>query len=271
MFEFQFVMPKNLAYTSGMGKLSVYAFDQTTQTEASGFTQSFTIGSSEANPPEDMTAPVMQVFIGDTTFVNGGIANPNTQLVVRVSDANGINISGYGIGNSLLATLDAGQSFILNDYYVADADDFTKGTINFPLKNLSPGLHTIVVNAWDTYNNPVEATVDFRVTEREQLAIEVFGNYPNPFSESTTLFFTHNHSGDDLEATLTLYDETGRVLKAYDFALPGSTYQVDLIELTANSDIFINRTAGLYYARLSVRSVSDGSKSEQVTKLIFMN
>jgi hypothetical protein len=264
-------VPKNLAYTTGVGKLSLYAFDKNSNTEASGYTQEFTIGSSEPNPPADITSPEMQLFMGDTTFINGGITSASTQLIVRLSDAHGINLSGYGIGNSLLATLDENQSFILNDYYVADMNDFTRGTIAFPIRNLTAGKHSIVVNAWDTYNNPVEAKIDFRVTEREELHIESFGNYPNPFVESTTLFFKHNHSGDDLEANLILYDEAGRVLKSYDFTLPMSTYQVNLLELSTDSDIFINRSGGLYYARLTVRSLSDGSKSEQVTKLLFMN
>lgn len=270
-FEIQFVMPKNIAYTIGEGKLSLYAFDKNNNWEASGYSDDFTVGSSEPNPATDTTPPLMELYIGDITFKNGGVANHNTTLLAKLSDENGINISGYGIGNSLMGALDNDQVFILNDYYEADTDDYTKGTIAFPLTDLTPGKHTIVVKAWDTYNNPVEATIHFEVIGKDNFTIETFGNYPNPFITSTTLFFTHNRSGDDLQATLTLFDYSGQKVGSYDFELLTSTYQVNLLELSRNDDIFINRNGAIYFARLVVRSLTNGSKNERVTKLILSN
>lgn len=269
-FEFQFVVPKNIAYQVAAGKLSLYARDSTQDLTASGYSKSFDIGLSEPNPGTDNTPPVISLFVGDTTFISGGIANPNTNLVARLSDEHGINISGYGIGNSLTAILD-GESFTLNDFYVADIDDFTKGTVTFPLKNLTPGKHTLTLKAWDTYNNPAQATIEFRVTESEDLVIQSFGNYPNPFQTSTTLSFTHNRSGDTLEGTLVLYDPLGNILHNHRFTIPSSSYQVDLLELVPGVNFFKNQPRGLYFARLSIRSVTNGSKNEQVTKLILSN
>jgi hypothetical protein len=270
-FEIHFVVPKNIAYTIDAGKLSVYAYDSVNSIEASGHSNDFQIGGSEPEPAIDTNAPTINLFIGDATFKNGGIANPNTILMAKLSDEEGINISGYGIGNSIIGTLDGDQSFILNDFYEADIDDFTKGTISFPLANLAEGKHTITVKAWDTHNNPVQGTVDFVVTDGTNLAIETFGNYPNPIESSTTLFFTHNRSGDDLQAGLTVFDNTGRVVGSYEFNLPYSTYQVNLLELTRHDRIFENRSGTIYFARLVVRSLTNGSKNEQVTKLILSN
>jgi hypothetical protein len=270
VFEFRFVVPKNIAYQVAAGKLSLYARDSLQDITASGYSKSFDIGLSESNPEVDGTPPIIGLFVGDTTFISGGIANPNTKLVARLSDEHGINISGYGIGNSLTAILD-GESFILNDFYIADVDDYTKGTITFPLENLKPGRHTLTLKAWDTYNNPAQATIEFMVTETENLVIESFGNYPNPFHLSTKLSFTHNRSGDDLEGTLVLYDVTGRILHTSQFNVPSSSYQVDLLELIPGVNFAKNQSGGLYFARLSVRSVTNGSKNEQVTKLILSN
>lgn len=270
IFEFRFVVPKNIAYQVASGKLSLYARDSVQDITASGYSTSFDIGLSEANPAADNTPPVIGLFVGDTTFISGGITNPNTKLIARLSDAHGINISGYGIGNSLTAILD-GESFILNDFYIADIDNHTRGTITFPLENLKPGRHTLTLKAWDTYNNPAQATIEFSVTETENLIIESFGNYPNPFPTSTQLSFTHNRSGDDLEGTLILYDVMGHILHSYPFSVPSSNYRVDLLELTAGVNFPKNQSGGLYFARLSVRSVTNGSKNEQVTKLILSN
>ena len=270
VFEFRFVVPKNIAYQVAAGKLSLYARDSVRDLSASGYSKSFDIGLSESNPEADNDPPVISLFVGDTTFISGGIANPNTTLVARLRDEHGINISGYGIGNSLTAILD-GESFTLNDFYIADINDYTRGTVTFPLKNLKAGRHTLTLKAWDTYNNPAQATIEFLVTETENLVIESFGNYPNPFQTSTKVTFTHNRSGDHLEGTLILYDVTGHILHSYQFSVPSSSYQVDLLELTQGVNFPKNQSGGLYFARLSVRSVTNGSKNEQVTKLILSN
>ncbi len=270
VFEFSFVVPKNIAYQVAAGKLSLYARDSAQNLSASGFSKSFDVGLSEPNPEEDTTPPVISLFVGDTTFAEGGIANPNTTLVARLSDAHGINISGYGIGNSLTAIVDD-ETFVVNDFYSADVNDYTQGTLQFPLENLSPGKHTVTLKAWDTYNNPAQATLEFSVSESENLIIESFGNYPNPFQTSTKFSFTHNRSGDDLEATLVLYNSAGQILYSYKTFIPSSTYQVDMFELTQGGNFTKNQHAGLYFARLSVRSLTNGSKNEQVTKLILSN
>ncbi len=270
-FEFQFVVPKNIDYQIDEGKLSLYAYDALHKTEASGSSQNFEIGSSEPDPETDSTLPILNLFMGDTTFVNGGITSPNTTLVARLFDAQGINISGYGIGNSIIGALDESETFVLNDYYEADIDDFTKGTISFPLSNISPGKHTVTVKAWDTHNNPVQSTIDFIVTEGSNMVIETFGNYPNPFKTSTTFFFTHNRSGDDLQASLIVYDYTGRIIESFEVDIPAGGYQVELPTLNWNTNTTKNHPGGLYFARLLVRSLTDGSKNEQVTKLILSN
>ncbi len=270
-FEFEFILPKNMAYEIGKGKLSLYADDLLQQIDAAGATTEFSIGGSEPSPPTDNTAPTLQAFIGDTTFVNGGIANPNTTLLVHLRDAGGINISSYGIGNNLMATVDNGESFNLNDYYTTEVNTFAAGWVEFPLHNLSPGKHTITIKAWDTSNNGAETSLEFRVTDGEQIVIEHFGNYPNPFDNKTTFFFTHNRSGDDLEIELSVYSGQGQEIKTYAFNQISSSYQVDFPELDSEVEFGKKLAPGLYLARLAIRSLTNGSKYERVTKLIVVN
>ncbi len=270
-FAFEFVMPKNIAYAIDVGKLSVYAYSDEDRADASGFSQDFNIGSSEENVEADNTPPVIQLYLGDATFKSGGITGTNTTLLAKLFDESGINISGYGIGNSIIAVLDDTDIFILNDYYDADADDFTHGTITFKLNNLPPGKHRLTLRAWDTHNNPGQASIDFTVTNSPALVIENFASYPNPFSAKTNLFFTHNQAGANLDATLALYDYTGNLLRSYTFQITESTYQVNLVELSREDDPDKILKPGLYLAQLVVRSLADGSKNERVTKLIIVN
>ena len=266
-FEFEFMLPRNIAYEINYGKLSLYAFDDDRTRDVAGGTDSFKVGGSETDVAADNKSPEIEVFMGDTTFINGGVVSPDTYLVVKLSDESGINISNYGIGNTMMAVLDDDvEVFLLNDYYVAEKDNFTRGRVRFPLRGLSPGTHTITVKAWDTFNNPAEKAVQFTVTDGASLVIESFGNYPNPVTSETTFVFTHNRSGEELEGGILLLSATGQTLKQITFNIPTSTYEVrmdvsDLIEAK-------KLPPGLYFGRLWLRSLSDGIRSERVTKLI---
>lgn len=270
VFQLSFVVPRNIAYEYGTGKFGLYASDPKNERDAGGAAR-VVIGGSESAPADDSTPPVVQVFMGDSTFVNGGIVAPNTTLVVKLSDASGINISEYGVGNALTAVLDDVESFTLSDYYVAAADDFTTGWVHFPMTGLTPGRHSITVLAWDTFNNPGEGTIEFIVTDGEGLVIESFSNYPNPFENESSVYFTHNRAGDDLQAIMWLMAPTGQIMKTYEFDLPQSAYQVDLLNIDGFAEFGKKLPGGVYLARLAVRSLSNGSKSERVTKLIVVN
>jgi hypothetical protein len=271
-FEFKFLLSKNIAYQVAPGRFSIYAVDSDSYTDANGENSTFKIGGSEKNALTDNTSPIIRLFIGDTTFVNGGVATPDTYLVANLTDNTGINISNYGIGNSISGVLDNDvESFILNDYYVSNTDDYTSGWIKYPLKNLTPGKHRLTVKAWDVFNNASEAAVDFIVTDGKALVIEEFGNFPNPFRDKTTLFFTHNRSGDDLQAQVFIHSLTGQVIKSTDLMISASEYRVNLMEINSPDDQGKKLSSGIYLARVVVRSLTNGSKNEQVTKLIVLN
>ncbi len=271
VFKFEFILTKNISEQIGEGKLSLYAYDPKSRLDANGGF-SIKVGGSEPDFPLDDQGPMLQAFMGDTTFAPGGIVSTNSILVVNVQDESGINISDDGSGNSLVAFLDGSdQPYILNDYYESYIDDFTRGSVHFPIKNLPPGRHTITVKAWDTHNNPGETTIEFVVTDGEELVIETLGNFPNPFVSETSIFFTHNRSGDDLEAQLTIFNAGGMQLKTYHYDIPESSYRVDLGEINNLYDFEKKLPGGLYLARLIVRSLTNGSKTERVAKLIVVN
>ena len=270
-FQLEFILPKNIAYQVGYGKLSMYAKNNSNTSDAIGGSINFKIGESELDDGSDKTAPEIKLYMGDTTFINGGITSPSTQLVARLSDKSGINIANYGIGNSLIAILDDDQVYEVGDYYTADLDDFTKGTITFPIENLDPGKHTIELKAWDTYNNPSSAKVDFVVTAGTQIAIQKLYNYPNPFSNNTTIQFEHNRAGDDLEVFATIVDLSGQTMHIMNFEAPESQYLVTLPEWDGTNIAGTKLGNGVYLLRLVVRSLLDGSKNEQISKLIILN
>lgn len=270
-FQMEFILPKNIAYQVGVGKLSLYAKNNNNNKDAIGGYTSFKIGESETDDGSDKTPPSIKLFLGDTTFINGGIVSSMTQLVAILSDNSGINIANYGIGNSLTVILDNDQTFEVGDYFIADIDKFSSGTLTFPLDKLESGKHTIELKAWDVYNNPASATIDFMVTNGNQIVIEDLINYPNPFSEFTTIQFAHNRAGDDLEVFASIVDMTGQPVSIMDYHITSSQYMVTLPEWNGTNTSGTKLSNGVYLLRVRVRSLLDGSKNERISKLIILN
>lgn len=268
-FEMEFIMPKNISTEFVTGKLT--AFASTKAGELANGSSLNMIGGTESLAAVDTTPPVIQLFLGDTTFIAGGVVGSNTQIIAQLADDSGINISSNPSGNEITASIDDGQIFILNDYYSANANTYKKGALAFPLDGLEKGKHTLTLSASDTYNNRKTNTVDFVVTDGVQIQIEAFTNYPNPFSESTTWEFTHTRPGEDLEAFVTIYDMVGNVLLNRTYEIPNSQYRVTLADWDGKSTNGTKFSNGIYVGKVSVRSLLDGSKNEQFTKLIILN
>jgi len=269
-FQMEFIMPKNTPENLVTGKISSSATAINGE-YAGGASFNSLIGGLEEIAPADQTPPLIRLFLGDTTFVSGGKVGPNTKIVALLSDESGINISSVPAGNNITAMVDQNEPAILNSYYESKTGTFKYGTLSYPLDGLEKGRHTLNLSASDTYNNRTTASVDFIVTDGTEIQIEEFTNYPNPFYELTTLEFTHSRPGDDLEAFLTIYDLTGKLLVYQQFEVLSSQYRVTLSEWDGKSADGAKLARGIYVGKLSVRSLLDGSKNEQITKLIILN
>lgn len=269
-FEVQFIMPKNIPAEFITGKFLASAFDKNGNF-ANGVALRNQIGGLASSPSPDNIPPQIQLFLGDTTFIPGGIVGPNTKIIAKFFDESGINISSNPSGNEISASIDNGSPFILNDYFYSNSNTYKSGWLSFPLEGLEKGKHTLTLSASDTYNNRAIGTVDFVVTEGDQIQIEEFSNYPNPFYESTILEFTQTRPGDDLEVFLTILDLAGKVVLKQNFEVFSSQYRVTLTEWDGKSASGTKLGQGVYLGKLSVRSLLDGSKNEQYTKLIILN
>ncbi|MFM7851915.1 MAG: type IX secretion system sortase PorU, partial [Flammeovirgaceae bacterium] len=226
-FQANFILPQNVPSTPAAGKLSVHAFSKN-GLEAMGYANNFLIGGQELAPPVDSTPPQIQLFMGDTTFVASGLVAPNTRLVAQLRDESGINTSTLNPDKGLWITLDNKFKFVVNDYYTSAKDNFTKGSLIFPIDTLAKGRHSISLSASDTYNNTAEATLEFIVSDGSQLAINEVANYPNPVVDSTRFWFTHNRPGEDLSIKAIIYSLSGEAVFEEQYFVPESQYQVIL-------------------------------------------
>jgi hypothetical protein len=271
IFNIEFIVPKNISYQFGNGKISIYAFQSSGLNDANGSEINLKVGGTADNPPIDNEGPEIKLFIGDSLNTNLSGVSHNTFLVANLQDESGINLSGFGLDNNIIATLDGDQTFVLNNYYQARLNSYKKGSVKFPLTDLSKGKHTIVVKAWDTYNNSSEATIKFTVADPNSIVIYNLTNYPNPFNNYTKFRFAHNRAGDNLSITLDIISPiSGTVFKS-NFEIKNSPSEIELFEWNGESVFGDKLDAGVYIFSVTVRSIRDGAKNQDYKKLILIN
>ncbi len=213
-FKFSFIMPKDISYIIGKGKISYYA--ENGKIDAQGGFTNVNIGGTSENYNLNENGPEIRLFMNDTLFKDGDFTNSNPFLLGLLSDENGINTTGIGIGHDLSAVIDNEDNNpqVLNDYFQANTDDYTKGSVNYPLINLQAGEHSILLKAWDVFNNSSEATINFVVNTSDGFVVDKLINYPNPATETTTFQYLHNAPGEVHEIRLEVFDISGRLVAA---------------------------------------------------------
>lgn len=265
-----FIVPRDINYTYGQGKISLYADNGVT--DAAGANKTFYVGGLGDQTIADDEGPEIRLFMNDTNFVNGGLTDENPVALALLYDESGINVVGNGLGHDVVGVLDEdfANSFRLNAYYQGDLDTYKSGTIEYPFFDLDNGPHTLDVRVWDVMNNVSETRVHFVVAERDNLQIEDLFNYPNPFSTETNFSFEHNRPGEELEIQLFIMDLNGRIVhhQKQDLTPEGSrTLDMKWDGSGSNGAKVSN---GLYVFRLVVRSKADGEEAEQSERLVYL-
>ncbi|CAN5310805.1 type IX secretion system sortase PorU [soil metagenome] len=268
-FTYTFIVPKDIAYNYGLGKVSYYADNG--QFDAHGYQDDLYIGGTSNDYVADSKGPDVEVFMNDEKFRSGGITDANPVLLVKLYDASGINTVGNGIGHDLVAVmnLDTRNTYVLNDFYESDTDDFRSGSARYPLFNLPDGRYKVVAKAWDVHNNSAEANTEFVVSSNPCITLQDVFNYPNPFNYSTKFQFEHNKPGELLFVDLKIFDYSGRLVKALTKTIDSPGFRIDDLEWDGQTDNGMNLSNGTYVYRLEIRT-EDCSPVHQTEKLVIL-
>jgi flagellar hook assembly protein FlgD len=268
-FEFSFIVPRDIAYYYGYGKISYYAKNDSS--DANGFYSNIVVGSFDPSVIPDVTGPEIKLYMNDTNFIFKGITDENPILLAKISDLNGINTVGNGIGHDIVAYFDGNETkpIILNDYYVSDIDEYNKGSVYYPFFELNEGLHSIKVKVWDVFNNSTESYTEFIVSKSAQLALNNVLNYPNPFLESTNFVFEHNQPDSELDIQIEIYDMNGKNLKTISQKIISGGYKIEPINWNGTTDSGDKIGKGIYIYRLIV-SKQNGDQVVKSNKLVFL-
>jgi hypothetical protein len=269
-FQFSFVVPKDIAFQYGPGKISYY-FENGIKDGAGAFTQ-FQVGGTLLNPPKDVTGPKIRLYLNDSTFQYGANTTADPRLYAILFDSSGMNVVGNGIGHDLVSVLDGNTTspVLLNDYYTADINSYRSGKINYPYTALAEGMHTLRLKAWDVYDNYSESVTEFVVASSAPLALKHVLNYPNPFTTRTSFFFEDNECCQTLNVEIAIFTVTGKLVKTIETSFNIDGYRSPPIDWDGRDDFGDKIGRGVYVYRLSVRSPSGGT-SEKLEKLVILN
>ena len=275
-FSLKFFVSGDISYLTGNGRISLYAQDTTRILDAAGSRKNLKVGGLNPNPIEDQNGPVIRLFMNDTTFFDRGLTGENADLLVFLRDfESGINVTGLGLGHDLVAVLDEGQSFVLNEFFENDEGSFQNGRLRFPLRGLSAGDHFIRVRAWDNFNNSSEAVIHFTVgiSEINNLIAKELSIFPNPFSDKVYFRLESAFAGENAQVNIEIIDLAGQKIaeKSWNFAesaaRPG-----------ASGELFWDGTkpdgsklpAGMYFCRIVLKSDTADGEFKITRKLVLI-
>lgn len=268
-FQFTFVVPKDINYQVGPGRISVYAESMTTN--ASGYTNDPLVGATDVNAVADASGPEIELYMNDDRFVPGGITTETPLLYAKLFDNSGINTTGSSIGHDLVAVIDANSenAIVLNDWYESDKDTYKSGTVHYRLSQLAEGAHTLDLKAWDVYNNSSMRSTDFVVAPSAELALAHVLNYPNPFTTHTEFYFEHNRPCSTLDCQVQVFTVAGRLVKTLNRRLDCDGFRSEPMAWNGLDDHGDKIGRGVYVYRLSITTPT-GEKADKFEKLVIL-
>jgi hypothetical protein len=268
-FNFTFLVPKDIDYSFGKGKISYYVTNGLE--DGHGFSDDFIIGGGSNQVQKDFSEPVVRMYLNDTNFRDGGVVNESPKLLAFLFDESGINTVGNGIGHDIVATIDGNNytSVVLNDYYVSDMDSYQSGSLVYQYFNLPDGEHVLKLKVWDVFNNSAEASLRFEVKRNIILALDEVLAYPNPSTGPVSICFGHNQFDGRFDVEVDIYSTTGILVRSLGpVKVMSEGYVSGSIQWDGRSDSGSNARAGLYLARIKVRDRNGNTSSNTVKVLI---
>jgi len=225
----QFIVPKSIRYhNKPTGRVTLFAWDDETGTEALGYTADLLLNGTEGNLT-DPDGPVIDIYFKDQENFNPGDLVPgNVTLIAEIEDENGINLT-EEVGHAIEIELNDEQPKNITSFFAYDRDSYSGGKLNYFLDNLPAGEHVLTLKAWDNLNNPSEQTINFRVSDAKGLVLSDVVNYPNPFAGETNFTFQAQPSSDAslVDVEIKIYTVSGRLIQKLDglyLQQPGYNY-----------------------------------------------
>ena len=269
-FSLTFAVPKDIKYSDLPALVNLYAVNEEKTVEANGICRNLVLNGKDEQS-QGTVGPNIYCYLNSTAFTNGGSVNSTPYFVAEISDEDGINASGGGIGHELQLVIDGEMSktYSLNDYFQFDFGSYTKGKVGFSIPQLSNGPHKLKFTAWDVLNNSSTSELSF-VVEKElaPLFLDVECS-PNPARTNTSFRIIHDRIAAEMDVKLDVYDTSGRHLWTHseNGVTADNTFTVNW-DLTVDGGRRLH--TGLYLYKISI-STGGSSYVSKTKKLIIFS
>lgn len=211
-FETTFMVPKDINYKFGNGRILYYGVSDDKKTEAHDYNESFQVGGSDPSAEPSEEGPNLKLYLNSPSFISGQVVNPTPVLFAHLNDSYGINVVGAGIGHDITIKLnnDPNKTYVLNNYYESTLNDYKSGIVKYQFEPLEPGLYHLAFKAWNLQNISSSAEIDFVIREKSIPEISDFSISPNPASDYVDLTLLYDRPEIPVDVEFILYDMQGR-------------------------------------------------------------
>ena len=265
-FNISFAVPLDINYSDKAGIMNFHAVSSDKQMLAHGYCTNFIVGGTAA-VDNDSIGPSIYCYLNSPSFVNGGNVNSTPYFVAQITDANGINSTGNGIGHDLQLIIDGdmAKTYTLNDNFVYDFGTYTSGTTYYQLPELSAGKHTLKFRAWDILNNSSTVSLDFNVVRGLTPKLFNVGVTKNPASTSTTFIINHDRVGTTMDVDIDVFDASGRLLwTRHESGVSTGGAYTSTWNLCTDSGQQLQTGVYLYRVRVACEGSSQASKANKL-------
>ena len=271
-FSFSFVVPKDISYSNRPGKMSLYALDETTNTEAQGAFKQYIVGGTAVNTEGDTEGPeIRALYFNDSAFVDGGKVNHTPFFVAVLWDQSGVNIGGSSIGHDVTLTVDnnPSMSYNLNAYVEALPGGKGELIVKFPMPALPTGKHTAEFKVWDVLNYSTTREFSFEVADDLRPSITELTAAPVPARESVTFMLHHNRPESQMTVRIQVFDMAGRLLWQHEENGSSALFGAYSVTWNLTNGNGGRLRPGVYFYRASIRT-GTSAEATQAKKLIIL-
>ena len=163
-FNFSFNVTRELSYTDATAKIILHAISDDLRSSAHGEIRNIKFVQSTSDD-EEGEGPVITCYLNDPSFDEQTKLLQQPLFVAEISDEDGINTTGSGIGHDLELVIDKkiAYTYNLNNLFEPLEADGTRGRVEYRLPELTYGQHQLRFRAWDLLNNSSSVTLRFEI------------------------------------------------------------------------------------------------------------
>lgn len=210
-FDINFMVPRGIPFSEEKALLSLYAVNAGQTQELSGRHDGFCLNGTAETEVVDSIGPDVFLYLNSPDFPSGGTVGTDAVFYAAVTDSSAISMVSGNLGYDMELWFDSDPSttVVTNDHFSFEYGSYSKGLVEYPLQNLTPGRHTLAFRVRDVYGNVTLSTLAFRVKEGGAAEFDVTASSDSPVESTRFVTSFVNTAEVETEVTTEVYNVAG--------------------------------------------------------------